>query len=172
MAEIEMDTDGNLVGAQMLTIEQYAELIGKSARVVKRALYGEDSYMIPGAVRDAEDRWRIPANAVRVKRPTGPRPEGPTNGLQLVPTGGVPAPEQAPTQQMVPWTPTELEVEPTLREALDDEPGFMSIATASEYLGIPEAQIRAQADRFQLENVGYNGSLRIPQRVVRRIMGV
>lgn len=171
MAEIEFDVDGNQVGSQMLTIEQYAESIGKSARVVKRALYGEDSYMIPGAVRDEEDRWRIPANAVRVKRPAGVRPEGPANGLQLVPPGGVPAPEPAPSQQLLPWTPTDLDVEPTMRESLDDEPGFMSIATASEYLGIPEAQIRANPERFQLEQVGYAGSLRIPQRVVRRIMG-
>lgn len=174
MAEIEMDAEGNMVaGTRMLTVDEYAEVIGKSSRVVKRALYGEDSYMIPDAVRDQAGEWRIPENAVRVKRPTQPRPaqpEGPVNGLQVVPAGGFPdAPDTG--AQLLPWTPPAEPAEPTLRESLDDKPGFLSIADAAEHLGIPEAQIRAQPERFQLENVGYNGSPRVPQRVVRRIAG-
>jgi hypothetical protein len=170
MAEIEQDGYGNEVyGSRMLSIDEYAERIGKSPRVVKRALYGEDSYMIPGAVRDAEDRWRIPENAERVRRPAGA--EAPTTGLQLVPdafTAGQPAPGAAVAQ----WGPPPAPVEPTLREEMDNKPGFLSIADAAEFLGIPEAQIRANAERFALEPVGYNGSLRVPQRVIRRIMGV
>lgn len=170
MAEIEMDAEGNMVpGTRMLSVDEYAEVIGKSSRVVKRALYGEDSYMIPDAVRDQAGEWRIPEHAVRIKRPTSPKPEGPVNGLQVVPAGGFPeAPDTG--AQLLPWTPP-TETEPTLRESLDDKPGFLSIADAAEHLGIPEAQIRANPDRFQLENVGYNGSPRVPQRVVRRIAG-
>jgi hypothetical protein len=171
MAEIEMDAEGNMVtGTRALTIDEYAEVIGKSSRVVKRALYGEDSYEIPDAYKDQAGEWRIPENAVRVKRTQRPaKPEGPVNGLQVVPAGGFPAAPDAGAQ-LVPYQPP-LETEPTLRESLDDKPGFLSIADAAEHLGIPEAQIRANPERFQLENVGYNGSPRVPQRVVRRIAG-
>lgn len=171
MADIEFDVDGNQVlGTRMLTIDEYAERVGKSARVIKRALYGEDSYMIPGAVRDAEDRWRIPENAVRVKRPAEQGPEAPTTGLQLVPPSAT-FPTGATGGQMVQWPPAAEAAEPTLREELDDQPGFMTIAAAAEYLGIPEKQIRSNPERFGLEAVGYAGSPRVPQRVVRRIMG-
>lgn len=167
MGEIEFDANGNEVG-RMLTVEEFAERVGMSARNIKRALYGEDSYMIPGAVRDPLDgTWRIPENAMRVKRPKDP--EGPQTGLQLVPPPGgfAPQPGAAVTQ----WAPPAQEVEPTLREGLDDQPGFMTIGAASDFLGIPEAQIRANPERFGLEPVGFNGSPRVPQRVVRRIMG-
>lgn len=168
MSQIEYDADGNLAtGTRMVTVDEYAEMVGKSARVIKRALYGEDSYMIPGAVKDHENQWLIPENAVRVRRPAEPQPEAPTTGLQVVPAGGLPAPGQQVTQ----WAPQELEVEPTLREELDDQPGFLTIEQAAEFLGIPESRIRANRDRFGLEPVGFNGSLRVPQRVIRRIMG-
>lgn len=170
MAEIVQDGFGNDMGT-MLSLSEYAEKHGKSTRTVKRWLSGTGMYVLPGAEKDpGSGEWRIPADAMAVPRSASAEAtmpadhsEAPT-GLQLVPPAGAGG-------QLLPFTPVE-PPEPSLREDLDDEPAFLTIEIAARYLGIPQAQIRANADRFGLEPVGVNGSLRVPQKVVRRIMGV
>jgi hypothetical protein len=168
MAEIVQDGFGNDVGT-MLSLSEYAESINKSSRTIKRWLSGTGMFDLPGAVKDpASGEWRIPANAVAVPRAVSAEVSKPADhseaptALQLV---------QTPGGQVLPFGGVEAP-EPSLREDLDDEPGFLRIETAARYLGIPQAQILANPDRFQLEPVGVNGSLRVPQKVVRRIMGV
>lgn len=166
MAEIVQNLDGGY-GERFLTLAEYAEKVGVSTRTIKRWLGADE---VPGAYRDeyAGGQWRIPENASRVIRATSAEQTHPQDHsqapLSLVQGVG------GPGGQMVPFGALEAP-EPSLREDLDDEPGYLDIPTAARYLGIPQAQIRSNPDRFGLEDVGVNGSMRVPQRIVRRIMG-
>jgi hypothetical protein len=163
MEILQGDVDGD-----RLSVAEYASAKGVSTRSVKRWLADDQ---LPGAEKDPfTGEWRIPRHAVRQLQATSAEQAKPGdhsevsrallaglgNGAEILPWGAPPAP--AP--------------EPTLRERLDDETGYLSIEEAAEYLGIPQAQIRGNAERFGLEPVGTNGSMRVPQRIIRRVMGV
>lgn len=166
MAEIVQNLDGTHA-ERMLTLGEYAEKIGMSTRNIKRWLGAGE---VPGAYKDpmAGGAWRIPEHAVRQMRATPADQTQPQDHseapLQLVPAAGVTG------GQLVPFVAPE-PPEPSLREDLDDEPAYLSIPDAARYLGIPQAQILKNPERFGLEDVGVSGSPRVPQRVVRRIMG-
>jgi hypothetical protein len=169
MVEIVQDGYGNDAGT-MLTLSEYATKIDKSTRQIKRWLSGTTAFELPGAVKDpATDEWRIPADARPRPRSTPVAQTQPQDHSQAPLT--LVQPGAGPGTQMLPWQAAE-PPEPTLIEDLDDEPGYLTLSDAARYLGIPQAQIRANAERFGLEPVGVNGSLRVPQRVIRRIMGV
>lgn len=170
MAEIVQDGYGNDVGT-MLSVSEYAERHNVSTRTIKRWLAGSGVFELPGAVKDpASGEWRIPADAIQQARSVPADVSKPADHSEVSPAA-LQLVQTAPGQ-VVPFQPAVEAPEPTLREDLDDEPGFLSIENAARYLGIPQAQIRANPERFQLEAVGVNGSLRVPQKVIRRIMGV
>jgi hypothetical protein len=152
---------------ERLSVAEYATAKGVSTRSVKRWLADEE---LPGAEKDPfTGAWRIPRTSVRQVKAVSAEVGQPVNhsellaqmGVMTMPGGG----------EVVPWQQMPAAPEPTLRERLDDETGYLTIEEAAEYLGIPQAQIRANAERFGLEPVGVNGSLRVPQRVIRRVMG-
>lgn len=160
----EIISSGSGFSGNMLSLSQYATAHGISTRTVKRWLADEQ---LPGAEKDAfTGEWQIPAHATRQLRPRSdeqpatPREPGSAVATHLFGGRG----EIQPMPQLQ-------QLEPSLRDDLDDESAFLTIDEASRYLGIPQAQILRNADRFGLERVGTNGSYRLPQRVVREIAG-
>lgn len=170
MTEIVQNPDGSLA-ERKLSLSEYATKHDVSTRAVKTWLSGRGTYVLRGAEKDELGHWQIPEHAVKERntaRVDDMQPQDHSAAtLTLVP----PAAERG---QLVPAAgyPMIEPPEPTLREDLDDEPAFLTVEDAARYLGIPQAQIIANADRFGLEAVGFNGSLRVPQRVIRRVMGV
>lgn len=153
-------------GDTLVDIETYAEIAGATDRTVRRWLGNGE---VPGAERDATGKWQIPSNAVRrAKTPEEVKAfrEGSGNAAEHSEVG---IPALYPSTELTLSTPV---AEPTLVQGLDDETGYLSIADASHYLGIPQAQILANPERFDLAPVGVNGSMRVPQRIIRRIMGI
>ena len=150
-----------------LSVAEYASAKGVSTRSVKRWLADGE---LPAAEKDAfTGQWRIPRDAARQQQAVAADVAKPVNHSELLGQLGV---ATMPGAEVLPWQPMPAPVEPTLRERLDDETGYLTIEEAAEYLGIPQAQIRANAERFGLEAVGVNGSMRVPQRIIRRVMGV
>lgn len=150
-----------------LSVAEYATAKGVSTRSVKRWLADGE---LPAAEKDVfTGQWRIPRDAARQVQAVAADVAKPVNHSELLGQLGV---ATMPGAEVLPWQPMPAPVEPTLRERLDDETGYLTIEEAAEYLGIPQAQIRANADRFGLEAVGVNGSMRVPQRIIRRVMGV
>lgn len=158
-----ISSDGGY-GQQKLSLSQYATANNVSTRTVKRWLADDE---LPGAEKDQfTNEWRIPAHATRLLRPRTEQPAGPVAvgaAVERHVFGG--------RSEIQPMPQLAAGLEPSLRDDLDDETAYLSIDEASRYLGIPQAQIRQNAERFQLEPVGTNGSLRVPQRVVREIAG-
>jgi hypothetical protein len=157
-------------GTTLVDIETYAGIVGTTDRTVRRWLGNGE---IPGAERDVSGKWEIPSTAVRrAKTPEEVR------AYREAAAGASPAEHsEVGVPAMYPNTGAEMVLagpitEPTLVQALDDETGYLSIADASHYLGIPQAQILANPERFDLAPVGVNGSQRVPQRIIRRIMGI
>lgn len=145
-----------------LSLSQYAVAHGVSTRTVKRWLADGE---LPGAEKDKfTEQWRIPANATRQLRPKG-------EGSTAAPGTVVEQHLFRGRGEIQPVPQLQQQLEPSLRDDLDDEPGFLRLEEAARYLGIPQAQILQQAERFELEKVGTNGSYRMPQRVVREIAG-
>lgn len=172
MSEIAYDADGNLE-ARQLTVREYAEQHGLSTKTVKRALSAgqiPEAQMVYNPARGTEE-WRIPEHATR-RMDASPVARTQPQDHSAAPSRAL-EPVRAPGGQVVAFEPGErlLEVETNLREDLDDEPAFLTIQDAAKFLGIPQAQILANAERFGLEPVGVSGSMRVPQRVIRRIMG-
>lgn len=150
-----------------LSVAEYATAKGVSTRSVKRWLADGE---LPAAEKDAfTGQWRIPRTAARQVQAVAADVGKPVNHSELLGQLGV---ATMPGAEVLPWQAMPEPAEPTLRERLDDETGYLTIEEAAEYLGIPQAQIRANADRFGLEPVGVNGSMRVPQRIIRRVMGV
>lgn len=163
-----------MMGDVMLTLDQYADAVGASTRTVMRWLKANE---VPGASKDEGGAWQIPASARRVTGGGAPYPVthpawGGVHDAPVVSQEVAFAP-QGRGLTVVDDTPDILEeVEPPLLEELDDLPAFLTVAQASRFLGIPQAQIVGNAERFHAEPIGTQGSLRIPQRVVRRIAGM
>lgn len=150
-----------------LSVAEFAMARGTSTRSIKRWLADGE---LPAAEKDAfTGQWRIPRDATRIKTAKSAEETKPVNHSELLAQMGVMA--MPGGGEVIPWQQVPEPPEPTLRERLDDETGYLTIEEAAGYLGIPQAQIRANAERFGLEAVGVNGSLRVPQRVIRRVMG-
>jgi len=156
-------------GTTYVDIETYAGIVGATDRTVRRWLGNGE---VPGAQRDTTGKWEIPASAVRrAKSPEEVRAyrEAEAAGINAAEHSEIGVPALYPGTELTLAGPV---TEPSLVQALDDETGFLSIADASHYLGIPQAQILANPERFDLAPVGVNGSMRVPQRIIRRIMGI
>lgn len=154
-------------GVHMLSLTEYAAEQDMSTRQIKRWLAAGQ---LPSAVKDpATGEWRIPAGAARVFNAAPAAQTQPQDhsqaALQLVTALG------AQQGELVPWQEPRESEEPSRREQLDDEPGFLDLPTAARYLGIPQAQILKDPKRFGIEARGVSGAPRVPQRIVRRIMG-
>lgn len=157
----EIISSGSEFNSHRLSLSQYATAHNVSTRTVKRWLADDE---LPGAEKDPfTNEWRIPAHATRQLKPRTEEPRPPTGTAveQHIFHG----------RSQIQPVPELAGLEPSLRDDLDDETAYLSIDEASRYLGIPQAQIRQNAERFQLEPVGTNGSMRVPQRVVREIAG-
>lgn len=160
MSQEIISSGGSFGEDQMLSLSQYATATGASTRTVKRWLANKE---LPDAVKDKyTGEWRIPRYAMRQPRPLTEDQE---------PQGVVEQHIFNGRSEIQPMPQLEQQLEPSLRDDLDDEPGFLTIDEASRYLGIPQAQILKDPERFELERVGTNGSYRLPQRVVRQIAG-
>lgn len=158
----EIISSGGGYGA-VLSLSQYAAANNVSERTVKRWLANKE---LPDAEKDQyTGEWRIPAHAARVQRP---RAEGANPPSEI---GSAVATHLFNGRGEIQPMPELRASDPSLREELDDEPGFLPLDVASSYLGIPKAQILQNPERFGLERVGTNGSYRLPQRVVREIAG-
>jgi hypothetical protein len=150
-----------------LSVTEYAIAKGVSTRSVKRWLADEQ---LPGAEKDPfSGEWRIPATAVRQQNAVSADVAKPVNHSELLGQLGIGTPAGA---EVVSWQQMPEPAPPTMRERLDDETGYLKIADAAAYLGIPQAQILAHPEKFGVEEVGDRGSARVPQRIIRRIMGV
>ncbi len=172
-----------LMGDVMMSLDQYADHVGASTRTVMRWLKAGE---VPGAQKNEQGAWEIPSSAR--KTTGGPRPQqeraqvppyGATVtphpsriGEQYVGEVGALVPQQYGQGLTIVPDPEPLVDEPLLLEELDDLPAFLTVAQASRFLGIPQAQIVANAGRFEAEPIGTQGSLRVPQRVVRSLAGM
>ena len=149
---------------EVLTLNEYAESVGVHPRSVKRWLANGE---VPDAFQDPfSKQWQFPAGAPRVQRASEePATTGystavsPANGGAVVPHGWFPHPGEIH------------EDEPTRLEMLDEESAFLTVERASKFLGVPQAQIRANAETFGLMPVGINGSLMVPKSTIRRFEG-
>jgi plasmid maintenance system antidote protein VapI len=150
------------IPTETLSLNEYAESIGVHPRTVKRWLANEE---LPAAFRDPFSKeWRFPPNTMRVQRAT--------DDSQQVAV----SPANAGQQMLLPpqWFPHPGEVhedEPTRLEMLDEESAFLTVERAAKFLGVPQAQIRANAETFNLMPVGINGSLMVPKSTIRRFEG-
>jgi hypothetical protein len=158
-----------------LSLNEYAESVGVHPRTVKRWLANDE---VPDAVKDPfTNEWRFPPGAPRVQRALS---EAQAPGAQVsqpvdVLFGG---PAGAAAGGGVPWwavAPPALgsaeELEPTRLDMLDEESAFLTIERAARFLGVPQAQIRANGEVFGLMPVGINGSLMVPKSTIRKFEG-
>lgn len=157
-----------------LSLNEYAESVGVHPRTVKRWLANEE---VPDAVKDPfTNEWRFPPGAPRVQRAqhdvqgTGGQVAQPVDVLFGSagggPGGGVPWWAVAP-----PALGSAEELEPTRLDMLDEESAFLTIERAAKFLGVPQAQIRANPEVFGLMSVGINGSLMVPKSTIRKFEG-
>jgi len=157
----EIISSGGSFSEHKLSLSQYATAHNVSTRTVKRWLADEE---LPGAEKDQfTNEWRIPAHATRTLRPRTEEPRPPA--------GTAVDQHLFPGRSQIQAVPELAGLEPSLRDDLDDEPAYLTIDEASRYLGIPQAQILKDPEKFELDRVGTNGSYRLPQRVVRKIAG-
>lgn len=151
---------------QTLSLNEYAELVGVHPRTIKRWLANEE---VPDAFRDPFSReWRFPSTARRVQRTS----EDATSTSFDMAVSGTNGHHQMLTAPQ--WFPHPGEVhedEPTRLEMLDEESAFLTVERAAKFLGVPQAQIRANAETFGLMPVGINGSLMVPKSTIRRFEG-
>jgi hypothetical protein len=151
------------IPAETLSLNEYAEAVGAHPRTIKRWLANAE---IPDAFRDPFSKeWRFPPDAPRVQRAT-----------ETAPTSFEVAVSGANGQMMIPpqWFPHPGEIhedEPTRLEMLDEESAFLTVERAAKFLGVPQAQIRANAETFDLMPVGISGSLMVPKSTIRRFEG-
>jgi hypothetical protein len=155
------------IPAETLSLNEYAESVGVHPRTVKRWLANDE---VPAAFRDPFTKdWRFPPGASRMQRAASD---------DAAPTSFEVAVSGANGQMMVPpphaWFPHPGEViedEPTRLDMLDEESSFLTVERAAKFLGVPQAQIRANAETFGLMPVGINGSLMVPKSTIRRFEG-
>lgn len=136
----------------LLTTAQYREATGLAERTLKRYLADGK---IPGASKDAEGRWRIPATAMPPV--TGPAPVRTELSAELVA-------HRAARR--------ELEAQPTLADVLARASAYVDLEQAARLLGVTEYAIRHNPDRFGVERFGPNGSMVVPLRIIREVAGL
>jgi hypothetical protein len=146
--------------AHNLSTTEYAAHVGAHPRTVKTWLANEE---LPGAYKDPfTSEWRIPRDTVRQLKPKAKAPDAPVAGDVLPWSGG----------QLIPFPQAPAEpAEPTRLEDLAEEPAFLRIDEAAYYLGIPQAQILANPEVFEVMHVGVSASPRVPKRVIRKFEG-
>lgn len=117
---------------------------------------------MPGAVKHLDGGWQIPSDAMRIK---------PLPGTDTTTT-----PTRRDSVAVVADTTTRRDsvgdVGATLAAALSVLPAFLTLEQASRLLGIPQARIEDNAERFDAEPVGPWRRLMVPARVVREIAGI
>lgn len=163
-----------------LSLNEWAEADNTHPRTVKRWLANGE---IPGAYKDAfTGEWRIPQDASRQRRPLN------AEDASAVAAAGGPSDilfgEHPGAGQGLPWwaSPELLagqlalagpaqDAAPTRLEMLDEESAFLTIERAARFLGVPQAQIRANPETFGLMPVGINGSLMVPKSTIRQFEG-
>lgn len=153
-----------------LSLNEYAESVGVHPRTVKRWLANNE---VPSAIKDPfTGEWRFPPGAPRVQRAVHEHDAG---GMQLAAgneppagafSGGLPW-----WAAQMPMLPSAEELEPTRLDMLDEESAFLTVERAARFLGVPQAQIRANPDVFGLMPVGINGSLMVPKSTIHRFEG-
>lgn len=152
------------IAGETLSLNEYAESVGVHPRSVKRWLAKGE---VPAASQDPFSKeWRFPVGAARVQRAAE---DDAPNGFEVAVSG-------ANGQMMIPpqWFPHPGEIhedEPTRLEMLDEESAFLTVERAAKFLGVPQAQIRANAETFNLMPVGISGSLMVPKSTIRRFEG-
>ena len=154
------------VDGPMLSAAEYAEHVNSHVRTIKRWIADGK---LPSATKDPfSGEWRIPRDARPVVTAQAPRQD-------LTSPASMPSiPGLDPHQQILlphGFLPAPGESEPSRLEDLAEESAFLSIADAAHYLGIPQAQIMANPELFEVMNVGVNGSARVPKRVVYAFEG-
>jgi hypothetical protein len=136
-----------------LDAAQFARMNYVDTRTVQRwCAKGE----VPGAVKLPDGGWQIPADAMRIK---------PLPGTDT-------ATRRDNVADVADTTTRRDDVGVTLAATLSLWPAFLTLEQASRVLGIPQSAIRRGRDRFEVEPVGENGALMVPQRVVREIAGI
>ena len=136
----------------LLTSSQYREATGLAERTLKRYLADGK---IPGAIKDADGRWRIPAEAVP-------------------PTVGQPTARTEASAELVAHRQArrELEAQPTLMDVLARAAAYVDLETASRLLGVTEHAIRHNPEAFETQRWGERGSIVVPLRVIRQAAGL
>ena len=137
---------------------QYAARHRVDERTVQRwAKAGE----LPGATKGADGRWYIPEDAMRIKPLPGTAPTAmsPTRRDDI----GVVA-DASPTRRD--------DIGASLADALAVRSAFLTLEDAAMLLGVPEASIRRDPDRFRAERIGVRRALMVPARVVREEAGL
>jgi hypothetical protein len=147
--------------------EEYADRHKKALRTVRRWLADSE---LPGAWQDPQSKkWNIPADVERVVSdvPKVERPR-PVEYVMQPPAGLVPGAGLVLHDQ---HRQLEAPREPTRLEDLAEEAAFLTVADAAAYLGIPQAQILAQPEVFDVMHVGVNGSPRVPKATIKKFEG-
>lgn len=136
---------------QMLGVKQYAEHVGAGERTVR-------TWLADGRLRSARklgNVWMIaaddrPADAVQQPAPAG----------ELV---------TLPADWDVPHMP---QAGGRLAGELDAAPVFLELDRAAAILGVSAHAIRSNREYFGVVPFGRNGSLVVPQGVIRRLAGI
>lgn len=151
-------------GTPMLAIADYAEHAGVHPRTVKRWLAENE---LPGATKDSfSGEWRIPVDATR-----RPAPVWTSKAELAVTEQHLPAPAGTEMVWHQPQPQPADAGEPTRLESLAEEATFLTVPEAAYYLGIPQKQILANAELFEVMTVGFDSSPRVPKRVIRKFEG-
>lgn len=161
MPEIHDDHDQHL-----LSIKEYAEHVDAHPRTIKRWLYAGK---LPSASRDPfNGEWRIPRDAA----PVLPAVREPAGGGDVMAMPGM-MPPGLLGQHLMPFMPEQQheERDPSRLEDLAEEGTFLTLAEASYYLKIPQAQILANRELFEVMEIGYDSSYRVPKRVIYSFEG-
>lgn len=128
-------------GLALQTVAEYAKARRITDRTVKRWLAAGE---LPGAQKDEQGRWLIPADADRTEA-----------------SGQLVALEQ--TRQLVEQLPAP--------RSLDELPSFLSIELAARILDISQHAITTHRDYFGVVPFGPNGSLVVPLATIKKIRG-
>ena len=137
-----------------VTTNQYREATGLAERTLKRYLA---QGKIPGALKDDDGRWRIPADAE-------PPVVGETPPAQASEAQALILAQRAARR--------ELEAQPTLADVIAREPAFVPLETAARLLGITAHAIRSNPQAFETQRWGERGSLVVPLRIIRQAAGL
>jgi hypothetical protein len=152
------------IPTETMSLNEYAEFVNAHPRTVKRWLANGE---LPGAFRDPFSKeWRFTRDTTRQQKAAE---DAAPQSFEVAVSG-------ANGQMMVPpqWFPHPGEIhedEPTRLEMLDEESAFLTVERAARFLGVPQAQIRANAEMFNLMPVGISGSLMVPKSTIRRFEG-